>query len=63
MLPRGRGRSPISWSILQNRKRIVWNLFRIVPGVDDGPILESETFDINEWDDIETLGFKCSIVT
>ena len=38
-LPRGRGRS-FKLVYFKDRKRIVWNLFRIVPGIDDGPILE-----------------------
>ena len=60
-LPRGRGRSPLSWSLIENRKRLVWNLFQIQEGIDNGPIVESMVFDINEWDNIKTLYYKVSI--
>lgn len=61
-LPRGRGRSPLNWSLIHNRKRLVWNLFKISPGIDDGAILDREICDINEWDDCKTLYYKVSIM-
>ena len=60
-LPRYRGRSPINWSIILNRKRIVWHLFRMRAGVDDGEILDYEIFEINEWDDVKTIYHKVAI--
>lgn len=59
-LPNGRGRSPLNWSIILGRKRLVWNIFSLKPGVDDGDILDYEIFDINEFDTCETLYFKVS---
>ena len=61
-LPRGRGRSPLNWSIIQGRERLVWNLFLITPGVDDGPILDTEIFQITTWDDAQTLYYKVAVV-
>lgn len=62
-LPKGRGRSPLNWSIIEGKKRFIMQLFLIKEGVDDGPVFDSEMFDINEFDCIRTLYFKNSIVT
>jgi len=35
-LPHGRGRSPMNWSLVQNKDRFYTHLFRYRPGVDDG---------------------------
>lgn len=57
-LPRGRGRSPMNWSLITGHKRFVTNLFRYAPGMDDGDILGTKAFDINEHDTIGTLHLK-----
>ncbi len=61
-LPRGRGRSPLNWSLIQDRKRFLLHLFLIKPGVDDGDVIDVKDFDINEFDDIDTLYMKLSIL-
>lgn len=60
-LPKGRGRSPVNWSILKNKKRLVWNLFLLDENIDSGDVIDTEIFDINKFDDCETLYFKISI--
>lgn len=62
-LPKGRGRSPLNWSLIENKKRFIMHYFFIKQGIDDGDIFHYEMFDINEWDDIKTLYYKNSIVT
>jgi methionyl-tRNA formyltransferase len=57
-LPFGRGRSPMNWSILEGRRWFYTNLFRYQAGVDDGPILDTDCFSINECDTAETLHYK-----
>ena len=57
-LPHGRGRSPMNWSLIQNKKLFYTHLFQYKPGVDDGPVVGVQTFDINEFDDCHTLHFK-----
>jgi methionyl-tRNA formyltransferase len=57
-LPYGRGRSPMNWSILEGRQWFYTNLFKYQAGVDDGPILDTECFSINESDTAETLHYK-----
>lgn len=62
LLPRGRGRSPLNWSIILNRKRLIWNIFFMTPGVDDGHIIDNKTIDINEFDTCKTLYYKIGII-
>jgi|HubBroStandDraft_1064217.scaffolds.fasta_scaffold41455_1 methionyl-tRNA formyltransferase len=57
-LPRGRGRSPMNWSIITGLNRFITYLFRYTPGMDDGDIIGSRAFEINEHDTIETLHQK-----
>jgi len=57
-LPHGRGRSPLNWSIIQNKKVFFTHLFKYLPGVDDGPIVDVQKFDINPFDTILTLHYK-----
>jgi len=61
-LPKGRGRSPLNWSLIEGRRRFIMQLFLITPGADSGPVFDAETFDITDFDDIETLYWKASIV-
>ncbi len=60
-LPKGRGRSPMNWSLVLGKKRFIMSLFLIKPGIDDGDIIDYIEFDINEYDDIQTLYYKYSI--
>ena len=57
-LPKGRGRSPMNWSIIEGRKVFYTNLFRYNAGVDDGDILDTFKFQINDHDTSETMHFK-----
>ena len=57
-LPKGRGRSPMNWSIIENRKIFYTNLFKYKPGVDDGDILDTIKFSITNKDNAETMHFK-----
>ncbi len=57
-LPRGRGRSPLNWSLLEGKTSFLTHLFRYDEGVDSGQVLAVEKFDINAWDDCESLHFK-----
>ena len=63
LLPKGRGRSPLNWSLIEGRRRFLLHLFLLKPGVDDGDIFAVEDFDITPYDDIETLYLKVSLCT
>jgi methionyl-tRNA formyltransferase len=60
-LPSGRGRSPINWSIILGRKRLIWNLFKLSEGIDDGDIIDYQIFQINEFDTCKTIYYKVSV--
>ena len=45
LLPRGRGRAPIAWLILEE-KRGAANFFLMGEGADDGPVFVQEPFDV-----------------
>ena len=60
-LPKYRGRSPLNWSIILGKKRLIWHLFLMTPGIDDGDIIDHIDFDINEWDDCQTLYYKVAV--
>ena len=63
IIPKGRGRSPINWSLIEGQTRFIFHYFLIKPGIDDGDIFYYESVDINEWDTCRTLYYKNSIVT
>ncbi len=60
-LPKYRGRSPLNWSLIENKKRFIMQLFLMKSGIDDGDIIDWFIFDINDFDDINTLYKKYSI--
>ena len=62
-LPKGRGRSPLNWSIIEGKNRFIAHLFLMRSGVDDGDVFDYSDFDINLYDTIETLYLKLAIVT
>lgn len=57
-LPRGRGRSPMNWSIIEGKKVFYTSLFKYDAGADSGLILDTLKFTINEQDTGETMHFK-----
>lgn len=57
-LPRGRGRSPMNWSLIEGRQAFYTNLFLYDPGVDSGDVVDTFKFQITPHDTAETLHFK-----
>lgn len=57
-LPLGKGRSPLNWSLVQDKKRFITSLILYTPEIDAGDIVGSQEFDINPYDTCETLHFK-----
>ena len=43
-LPKGRGRSPMNWSIIEGRNFFYTNLFKYKIGIDDGDVLDTYKF-------------------
>lgn len=57
-LPHGRGRSPMNWSLIQDKKLFFTHLFKYTPGVDDGDIVGRQIFDITPFDTALTMHHK-----
>lgn len=57
-LPKGRGRSPMNWAIIEGRKVFYTNLFRYNSGADDGDVLDTFKFQVTDFDTGETMHFK-----
>jgi methionyl-tRNA formyltransferase len=57
-LPLGRGRSPMNWSIIEDRKFFYTNLFQYDSGVDSGDVVDTFIFSINAYDTAETMHIK-----
>ena len=58
VLPKGRGRAPLAWLILDKQKLGAATFFQIKDGIDDGPIIEQILFDIEEKDYVSDLDRK-----
>lgn len=61
-ISQGRGRSPQNWAILLGCTEFSIAVFKISPGIDDGPILSERVFQLNSTDDIRSSYFKCSLL-
>lgn len=59
-LPRGRGRAPIAWLILEEKLGAA-NFFLMGTGADDGPIFVQKTFIVEETDNAATIEQKILI--
>lgn len=57
----GRGRSPQNWALILGAKRFDYSIFKISPGIDDGPVIGEKSFFYNELDDIQTSYYKASL--
>ena len=60
-LPKGRGRSPINWSLVEGKDRFILHLFYIDAGIDSGDIIDFYEFDINSWDTCQTVYKKVQV--
>lgn len=60
-LPHGRGRSPLNWSLIQGKSIFYTHLFKYEPGVDNGPVVGVQIFDITPFDTCLTLHFKNTV--
>jgi len=57
-LPKGRGRSPMNWSIIEGRDRFYTSLFKYDVGIDSGAVVGTQRFDITDRDSIQSLRHK-----
>ena len=59
----GRGRSPQNWAIMLGCKTFKLALFRITPGVDDGPVISQRSFRYQIGDDIKISYYRVALAT
>lgn len=62
-LPKGRGRSPLNWSVIEGVDRFLHSVIKLSPGADDGDIVATKKFEITDHDDIRTLYYKNAMAT
>jgi methionyl-tRNA formyltransferase len=62
-LPFGRGRSPITWAILNGATQFFLHLFHLDEGVDSGDVIDTARFDITPHDTCGTLHEKVGMVS
>ncbi|MFO7832644.1 MAG: formyltransferase family protein [Halohasta sp.] len=60
-LPKGRGRSPLNWSLIEDLDRFLLSLIRLDADVDAGAVAATRKFDITEFDTIQSLYYKVSL--
>jgi len=62
-LPKGRGRSPMNWSLVEDLDRFLLSLILLDEGVDSGDIVATTKYEITDHDDIRTLYYKLAVAT
>ena len=62
VLPRYRGSSPIQWSLINGEKTLGVTILKTQAGMDDGPILHTQEFEIQESDTVSSLMEKISLM-
>jgi UDP-4-amino-4-deoxy-L-arabinose formyltransferase/UDP-glucuronic acid dehydrogenase (UDP-4-keto-hexauronic acid decarboxylating) len=57
-LPKGRGRSPMNWSLIEGLDRFLLSLITLDEGADSGNVVTTKKYDITDHDTISTLYYK-----
>ena len=63
LLPKGRGRSTVNWSLIRGKTQFILHAFLMTPGVDDGDIVDTVKFSISEKDNAKTMHYKNTLFT
>jgi UDP-4-amino-4-deoxy-L-arabinose formyltransferase/UDP-glucuronic acid dehydrogenase (UDP-4-keto-hexauronic acid decarboxylating) len=61
-LPRGKGRSPIIWTIIKGYKHLFLHIFKYVSKFDEGPIIFREKIKIYDYENIHDIQKKLSLI-
>jgi methionyl-tRNA formyltransferase len=59
----GRGRSPQNWALIMGKTEFHLSIFRITSGIDSGDIIDSRSYTLNDYDDIQTSYYKAALNT
>lgn len=60
-LPKGRGRSPLNWSLVEDLDRFLLSVIRLAAGADSGDVAATRKFDVTDQDTIRTLYYKVTM--
>lgn len=60
-LPKGRGRSPLNWSLVEGLDRFLLSLITLDPEPDAGGVVATRKFDVTDHDTIRTLYHKVTV--
>lgn len=60
ILPKDRGSSPINWQMIHGVRKGGVTLFHLTEGVDSGPIIDCDNYEISEEDDVRSVYFKAT---
>lgn len=60
-LPKGRGRSPLNWSLIEELDRFLLSIIRLDANVDAGGVAATRKFDITRFDTIQSLYYKVTL--
>ena len=63
LLPVWRGAAPIQWSIINDDSKTGVCIMAMEEGLDTGPVIEQESIDISETDNLEILTKKLSVLS
>lgn len=62
-VPKGRGRSPLNWSLFEDLDRFLLSVIKLDTGIDSGSIVDTRKYDITDFDTIRTLYYKLVMAT
>ena len=60
---KGRGRSPQNWALILGKKKYYHSIFYISDDIDSGKIIDTEVYELTDFDDIQTSYVKDSLFT
>ncbi len=61
ILPYGRGRAPVNWTILEDRRQMALHLFELAEQPDAGDIIGIRMLDVNEYDNARSIYYKIAV--
>ena len=63
LLPRWRGAAPIQWAIINNDTKTGVSIMEMEEGLDTGSVIEQESLNISETDNLEIMTNKLSLIS
>ena len=61
ILPYGRGRAPVNWTILEERRAMALHMFELADEPDTGDIFGIRLLDVNEYDNARSVYYKIAV--